>query len=263
LSPAGEVDATAADGQVDVARHGVSDVHVRDAAGEAIDEVAGIAAGSDDVAEVHHHLYRGACEPVGEFLCAFEIPTEPVEVKGLGPDLDAVARSLLGGARQFPRHQVEVVVERFERLVIKRAAGQHERVRTGRRRQRKEHLEVTVAGGAAVGVQRAVEVADVTVDRTNTDAGGAHGVGNGVDGIAVEHVRNVVADSGQGAEIDFGEPECPDPGECGFEGEVSKADRRAAEAAVNHFQVLASSVVTTTTLTQSTVNSQLIAEGLC
>ena len=65
------------------------------------------------------------------------------------------------------------------------------------------------------------------------------------------------------AEIDFGEPECPDPAECGFEGEVSKADGRAAEAAVNHFQVLASSVVTTTTLTQSTVNSQLIAESLC
>jgi hypothetical protein len=62
----GEVDAAAADGQVDVARHGVSDVYVRDAAGEAIDELAGIAAGSDDVAEVHHHLYRGACEPVGD-----------------------------------------------------------------------------------------------------------------------------------------------------------------------------------------------------
>ena len=168
LESANEVDAAAADGEVDVARHGVSDVHVRDAAGEAIDEVAGIAAGSDDVAEVHHQLYRGACEPVGELLCAFEIPTQPVEVQRLGPDLDAVARSLLGGARQFLRHQVEVVVERFERLVIKRAAGQHQRVRAGRRRKRKEHLEVTVAGSAAVGVQRAVEVADVAVDRTNT-----------------------------------------------------------------------------------------------
>ena len=56
---------------------------------------------------------------------------------------------------------------------------------------------MTVAGGAGPAVQRAVEIADVTVDRTNTEAGGAHGVGNGVDGIAVEHVGNVVADSGQ------------------------------------------------------------------
>ena len=50
----GEFDVAVADGQIDVAGHGIADVHVGDARAEPVDELHRIASGGDDVAEVHH-----------------------------------------------------------------------------------------------------------------------------------------------------------------------------------------------------------------
>ena len=50
----------------------------------------------------------------------------------------------------------------------------------------------------------------------------------------VEHVGDVVADPGQRAEVDLGEAQLSDRGQRLVEGEVPKADGRAAQPAVNH-----------------------------
>src|SRR6516165_61285 len=49
-----EVDLAVADGQVDVAGYGVTDVDVRDLRPEPVDELDRIAAGGDNMAEIHH-----------------------------------------------------------------------------------------------------------------------------------------------------------------------------------------------------------------
>ena len=107
---------------------------MRDPAGEAIDEVSGSPPEATMWLKSITTLTLVPGEPVGEWLCAFDIAAEPVEVKGFGPDLDAVAACLLGGARQFLRRPGRGRRRVIERLVIDRAAGQHQRMRTGGRR---------------------------------------------------------------------------------------------------------------------------------
>ena len=81
LETAGEVDLPVADGQVDVARCGVADVDMRDVIAEAADELDGVAAGGDDVAEVHHHPRPARRQAVSKLLRAVQIPAQPVVVQ--------------------------------------------------------------------------------------------------------------------------------------------------------------------------------------
>ena len=126
LEAVGEVDLAVADGQVDVSRHGVTDVDMRDVIAEAADELDGVAAGGDDVAEVHHHPHPARRQAVGELLRPLEVPAQPVVVQRLGPQLDAVAVRGVGGEVKLGGDQVEVGTQRAARGVVEGAARQHE-----------------------------------------------------------------------------------------------------------------------------------------
>ena len=117
--------------------------------GEARDELARIASGGHDVAEVHHYAHSASGQPVGECLRAFGVPTQPVVVQGLGPQLHAVVRSLVSRGDEFGGDQVEVVVERTQRAVIERPAGQHQRPGADGGGQGEQRLEMAVPFGAA------------------------------------------------------------------------------------------------------------------
>ena len=76
--------------------------------------------------------------------------------------------------------------------------------------KREQRVKVPVPGGLCVGVEQGVQVPDVPVDRPDPQPGGNDLGRHGGDGIGVEVVGNVVAHSGEGAQIDFLEAEARD-----------------------------------------------------
>ena len=54
---------------------------------EAVDELDGVSAGGDDVAEVHDD-YDVVGQAVGQQLCTLEVPAQAVEVQRFDPQLD-------------------------------------------------------------------------------------------------------------------------------------------------------------------------------
>ena len=101
---AAEVDFAVADGEIDVAWHGISDVDVRDAGSEPVDEVHRVATGGDDVAEVHHDADLIG-DPARQCLCPLDVEAQTVEVQRLRPQPDTRAcRDVSGGdeVRRLP-----------------------------------------------------------------------------------------------------------------------------------------------------------------
>ena len=68
-----------------------------------------------------------AARRLGKLLRALDVPAQPVEVQRLGPQLHAVGGSGAGGGDELGGDAVEVGVERVDRGVVERAAGQHQR----------------------------------------------------------------------------------------------------------------------------------------
>ena len=215
-----------------------------------LDELHRVAAGGDDVAEVHHDadVVAGLVEAARKLLSAFDVEAQPVEVQRFDPQLHAVGGSGAGGGDELGRDAVEVGVECVDRGVVERAAGQHQRPRPGRRGERDQHVEMPVAGGARLGVQRCVQVADVAVDRAHPQSRGGDGGGDVGDGGGVEHIGNVVAHPGQRAEVDLGEAQFGDRRQRLRQRQVPKADRGASQPGVNHPRASFGVVVTTNTL---------------
>ncbi len=115
------------------------------------------------MAEVHDDSDVGTGKAVGEELCTLSVPAQPVVVQGFGPQLHAELRRAPIGTEQLGGHEVQVLIQAPQRLVIDSPARQDQRPRAGLGGQGEQHLEVPFARFLSAGVERCVQVADVAV----------------------------------------------------------------------------------------------------
>lgn len=106
----GEIGGAVADAEIDVPRDGVAQVHMGDAMAEQVDEADRVAAGSDDVAEVHHDPDLGG-ESGGQLRGTCGVAAQPVHVQRLGPQGHAERVGRVGCPLQLGGNGIEVLVQ--------------------------------------------------------------------------------------------------------------------------------------------------------
>ena len=93
-----------------------------------------------------------------------------------------------------------------------------------------ESLDVLASGRSLIRIEGPVQVADVGVDRADTETGAVDDLGDFAYRIGGQLVGDVVAHPRQCAEVDLGEAEAGDGVQGLVEGEVSQGDRGADHA---------------------------------
>ena len=178
---------------------------------EPVDEVDRVAAGGDDVAEVHHDADLVG-DPARSVACARSMSKHsrwkcsdsvhnPTPARGR--DVAAATSSAATRSRSASSESTGSWLNAPHGSTSARAP-----VADG---QRDEHVQMPGACGAVFWAKRRVEVADVAVDRPHPAARRPTTVPRDVgDCCLVQDVGDVIAHAGQRAEVDLGEAKAGD-----------------------------------------------------
>src|SRR5699024_8952450 len=230
--PGGEVALAVARGEVDVAGPGVADVDVRDLGSVAVDPGQRVIPGGHHVAEVQDGAHAASAQRVDQPARSVEVEAEPAGVLGFDPDRHAALRGELGRVPQLVGDELDIGGQIVERGVPLGAARQHDGRDADLHGEIQQLREVLIPRTPALGIQRRVQSAHVGVDRAHAQAGAAQGRGDLVQCLRGELVGDVIAHSGQRAEVDAPESEIGDLAERGLEGEPAEADGETDDALV-------------------------------
>ena len=124
-------------------------------------------------------------------------------MQGFGPEFDAEFRRAFSGTAQFGRDGVQILVQTTNRFMAEGTARQDQGLGSGVGREGEECVQVPFADGPAPGVEHRVQIADITVDGTDSQSGGRNVGSNGRNSSGIQVKGDVVADPRESAQINF------------------------------------------------------------